>query len=58
MNPHEMYQKGRRRRVRQTTVHNPTRHVGRNDPCPCGSGMKFKQCCLHRDAALVGIATE
>ena len=18
--------------------------VGRNDPCPCGSGMKFKQC--------------
>ncbi len=22
--------------------------VGRNDPCPCGSGKKFKQCCLHR----------
>ncbi|WP_411704072.1 YecA family protein [Edaphovirga cremea] len=21
--------------------------VGRNDPCPCGSGKKFKQCCLH-----------
>ena len=20
--------------------------VGRNDPCPCGSGKKFKQCCL------------
>ncbi len=20
--------------------------VGRNDPCPCGSGMKFKKCCL------------
>lgn len=19
--------------------------VGRNDPCPCGSGMKFKKCC-------------
>ncbi len=19
---------------------------GRNDPCPCGSGRKFKQCCL------------
>jgi len=19
--------------------------VGRNDPCPCGSGLKFKQCC-------------
>lgn len=21
--------------------------VGRNDPCPCGSGRKFKKCCLH-----------
>lgn len=20
---------------------------GRNEPCPCGSGKKFKQCCLH-----------
>lgn len=24
---------------------------GRNDPCPCGSGKKFKQCCLNRPAA-------
>jgi hypothetical protein len=24
--------------------------AGRNDPCPCGSGRKFKKCCLH-DAA-------
>ncbi|WP_197427437.1 SEC-C metal-binding domain-containing protein [Bradyrhizobium retamae] len=22
------------------------RHVGRNDPCPCGSGKKAKKCCL------------
>ncbi len=21
--------------------------VARNDPCPCGSGKKFKKCCLH-----------
>ncbi|WP_218644615.1 YecA/YgfB family protein [Thiomicrorhabdus cannonii] len=21
--------------------------VGRNEPCPCGSGKKYKQCCLH-----------
>ena len=20
--------------------------IGRNDPCPCGSGRKFKRCCL------------
>lgn len=24
----------------------PLRHVGRNDPCPCGSGRKYKKCCL------------
>lgn len=22
--------------------------VGRNDPCPCGSGLKFKKCCLKK----------
>jgi hypothetical protein len=27
-------------------VVNPYRNVGRNDPCPCGSGKKFKKCCL------------
>lgn len=27
-------------------VRNPLREVGRNDPCPCGSGRKFKKCCL------------
>jgi hypothetical protein len=25
---------------------NTYRNVGRNDPCPCGSGKKFKKCCL------------
>ena len=23
--------------------------VGRNDPCPCGSGIKYKKCCLGKD---------
>ena len=27
-------------------VRDPQRNVGRNDPCPCGSGKKFKKCCL------------
>jgi uncharacterized protein YecA (UPF0149 family) len=22
--------------------------VGRNDPCPCGSGKKFKKCCMNK----------
>jgi hypothetical protein len=25
--------------------------IGRNDPCPCGSGQKYKRCCLSRDDA-------
>jgi uncharacterized protein len=27
-----------------------TPRVGRNDPCPCGSGKKFKQCCMRKAA--------
>ena len=27
------------------TVVRDTRKVGRNEPCPCGSGKKYKQCC-------------
>lgn len=29
------------------TVRHSEQRVGRNDPCPCGSGKKFKKCCLH-----------
>ncbi|MGO8750205.1 MAG: SEC-C metal-binding domain-containing protein [Thermoguttaceae bacterium] len=25
-----------------------TKKVGRNDPCPCGSGKKFKKCCMKK----------
>lgn len=25
--------------------------AGRNDPCPCGSGKKYKHCCLEKDRA-------
>ncbi len=27
-----------------------TEQVGRNDPCPCGSGLKYKKCCLPLDS--------
>ena len=26
--------------------------VGRNDPCPCGSGKKFKKCCLGKEESV------
>jgi tetratricopeptide (TPR) repeat protein len=28
---------------------------GRNDPCPCGSGRKYKQCCADRDRAAAAV---
>ena len=27
------------------TIKRESKKVGRNDPCPCGSGKKFKKCC-------------
>ena len=30
-----------------------TGKVGRNDPCPCASGLKFKKCCLVSAACAV-----
>ena len=35
---------GRKIRV-QSVSNNQTQKVGRNDPCPCGSGKKYKKCC-------------
>ena len=32
---------------KETTKKTPkkVKKIGRNDPCPCGSGKKYKQCC-------------
>jgi hypothetical protein len=30
-----------------TPITNPHRNLGRNDPCHCGSGKKYKRCCLN-----------
>ena len=30
----------------ETSPRRPTAAAGRNDPCPCGSGRKYKDCCL------------
>ncbi len=32
--------------------------VGRNDPCPCGSGRKYKKCCLAASASAPGAYTK
>ena len=33
------------RSLKKQTVHSPKSKIGRNDPCPCGSGKKLKKCC-------------
>ena len=41
----------------RSTIAAPTRsdlRIGRNDPCPCGSGLKFKRCHLTREEELPG----
>ena len=30
-------------------VERKKKKIGRNDPCPCGSGKKYKKCCLGKD---------
>ena len=36
------------RQAKQPSV-NANKNVGRNDPCPCGSGKKYKNCCWDKD---------
>ena len=35
--------------VKKTPVRNAAKKVGPNDPCPCGSGKKYKKCCMQKD---------
>lgn len=30
----------------KTIIRKYNKKIGRNDPCPCGSGLKYKKCCL------------
>lgn len=34
-----------------------SKKIGRNDPCPCGSGKKYKHCCLGKKAADANLTT-
>ncbi len=33
--------------VSETATYHSGPKIGRNDPCPCGSGKKYKKCCLN-----------
>ncbi len=38
-----------RGRLLQVVEPPPPARAGRNEPCPCGSGKKYKRCCLRKD---------
>jgi uncharacterized protein len=40
----DLYDLTGEQRYKVETVRREAPKVGRNDPCPCGSGKKFKQC--------------
>jgi preprotein translocase subunit SecA len=42
---------GRGGDVQRGTVKRAAPKVGRNDPCPCGSGKKYKKCCMLKEQA-------
>jgi peptide deformylase len=33
-------------RAQELTIRRTERKIGRNEPCPCGSGKKYKKCCI------------
>ena len=35
--------------VKKQPIRKADKKVGPNDPCPCGSGKKYKKCCMHKD---------
>lgn len=39
-----------KRKVAKEPVKNENKNVGRNDACPCGSGKKYKNCCINNQA--------
>ena len=40
--------KGEKREPRVIVSRMPLYKAGRNDPCPCASGKKFKRCCIDK----------
>ena len=35
--------------VKKQPVRTAAKKVGPNDPCPCGSGKKYKKCCMQKE---------
>ena len=42
---HDYWQE--RHPIKSRSLRGPSKKAGRNEPCPCGSGRKYKKCCLN-----------
>jgi uncharacterized protein YecA (UPF0149 family) len=49
--PHQTYQKYVPKK--EIPYRRPHAKIGRNDYCPCGSGLKYKNCCLRYEGTNV-----
>jgi len=46
LTPEERAEQAKKKKPQvQQTIVNTEKQIGRNDPCPCGSGKKYKNCC-------------
>ncbi len=45
----DLLSQAERKRAELTDL--PSKKIGRNEPCPCGSGKKYKHCCLQKHEA-------
>jgi uncharacterized protein len=48
---HHHHHHGHHHHAPVVTYQRGTPKVGRNDACPCGSGKKYKKCCLAQESA-------
>ena len=46
LDPHAFKSQPRMRNSVSMTIAHESPKIGRNQPCPCGSGKKYKKCCL------------
>jgi preprotein translocase subunit SecA len=46
LDPKAFFSQPRMRGSTRTTVVREKPKIGRNEPCPCGSGLKYKKCCM------------
>lgn len=49
----KVYSEMRKEDIREMRTERAQAKIGRNDPCPCGSGKKYKQCCLNKPKSLL-----